>query len=165
MKNKAGGAGSSGTSSVVPAGCPKGPRTTPRKRKDAVDPNAPSGPLAQKQRVEPSKAIVSISATTEGERDTPSAEEILTGGAAGASIEESDDELIKELTASPPPVIENLEEDLEDDPQLTAENIKKFQKNVREFHRFSVQLSNRSHLKSLRMKDATEDLKKLQKDV
>jgi len=60
------------------------------------------------------------------------------GGAAGASIEESDDELIKELTASPPPVVENLEEDLEDDPQLTAENIKKFQKNVREFHRFSV---------------------------
>ena len=38
MKNKAGGAGSSGTSSVVSAGCPKGPRTTPRKRKDAVDP-------------------------------------------------------------------------------------------------------------------------------
>ena len=101
---------------------------------------------------------------TEGERDTPSAEEILTGepilpppssfvglpvdrllymdeqvgGAAGASIEESDDELIKELTASPPPVVANLEEDLEDDPQLTAENIKKFQKNVREFHRFSV---------------------------
>ena len=60
------------------------------------------------------------------------------GGAAGASIEESDDELIKELTASPPPVVENLEEDLEDDPQLTAENIKKFQKNVREFHQFSV---------------------------
>ena len=40
------------------------------------------------------------------------------GGAAEASMEESEDELIEELTASPSPIGDYLMEDLEDDPQL-----------------------------------------------
>ena len=60
------------------------------------------------------------------------------GGAAEASMEESEDKLVEELTVSPPPVGDYLEEDLEDDPQLTHQNIKKFQTNIQEFTRFSV---------------------------
>ena len=60
------------------------------------------------------------------------------GGAAEASMEESEDKLIEELTASPSPIGDYLMEDLEDDPQLMQENIKKFQMNIREFTRFSV---------------------------
>ena len=43
-----------------------------------------------------------------------------------------------EITASPPPFKYYHGEDLEDDPQLMLENIKKFQANVRKFTRFSV---------------------------
>ena len=52
--------------------------------------------------------------------------------------EESSDSLQDEIIASPPRVECNHGEDLEDDPQLTLGNMKKFQANVREFTKFSV---------------------------
>ena len=52
--------------------------------------------------------------------------------------EESSDGLLVEITASPPRFECNHGEDLEDDPQLTLGNMKKFQANVREFTKFSV---------------------------
>jgi hypothetical protein len=51
---------------------------------------------------------------------------------------ESDDDLIKSLQASPPPCEYNHGDDLEDDPQLMFDNLKKFQANNREFSKFSV---------------------------
>ena len=51
---------------------------------------------------------------------------------------ESSDSLLVEIRASPPPFKYYQGEQLEDDPQLTAENIKKFQAVVREFTKFSV---------------------------
>ena len=44
--------------------------------------------------------------------------------------EESSDGLLDEITASPPRFECNHGEDLEDDPQLTLGNMKKFQANV-----------------------------------
>ena len=52
--------------------------------------------------------------------------------------EESSDDLVDEITASPPCFECNHGEDLEDDPQLTLGNMKKFQANVREFTKFSM---------------------------
>ena len=52
--------------------------------------------------------------------------------------EESGDSLLEEITASPPRFECYQGEQLEDDPQLTAGNMKKFQAVVREFTRFSV---------------------------
>ena len=52
--------------------------------------------------------------------------------------EESSDSLLEEIRASPPPFECYHGEQLEDDPQLTAGNMKKFQAIVREFTRFSV---------------------------
>ena len=52
--------------------------------------------------------------------------------------ESSSDSLLEEITASPPRFECNHGEDLEDDPQLTLGNMKKFQANVREFCKFSV---------------------------
>ena len=52
--------------------------------------------------------------------------------------EESSDGLLDEITACPPHFECNHEEDLEDDPQLTLGNMKKFQANVREFTKFSI---------------------------
>ena len=52
--------------------------------------------------------------------------------------EESSDDLVDEITASPPRFEYNHDEDLEDDPQLTLGNMKKFQANVREFTKFSM---------------------------
>ena len=46
--------------------------------------------------------------------------------------------LLDEITAPPPHFECNHGEDLEDDPQLTLGNMKKFQANVREFTKFSV---------------------------
>ena len=62
---------------------------------------------------------------------------------AGASVDfegegESSDDFVDEITASPLPFEYYHGEDLEDDPQLTLGNLKKFQANVREFTRFSV---------------------------
>ena len=51
---------------------------------------------------------------------------------------ESSDSLLVEIRASPPPFKYYQGEQLEDDPQLTAENMKKFQAVVREFTKFSV---------------------------
>jgi len=51
---------------------------------------------------------------------------------------EPDDDLVNEIRASPPPCKYNHDEDLEDDPQLTQGNLKKFQANIREFSKFSV---------------------------
>ena len=53
-------------------------------------------------------------------------------------VEESGDSLLEEITASPPRFECYHGEQLEDDPQLTAGNMKKFQAVVREFTRFSV---------------------------
>ena len=53
-------------------------------------------------------------------------------------MEESSDSLLEEIRASPPPFECYHGEQLEDDPQLTAENMKKFQAVVREFTKFSV---------------------------
>ena len=52
--------------------------------------------------------------------------------------EESSDSLLDEITTSSPCFECNHGEDLEDDPQLTLGNMKKFQANVREFTKFSV---------------------------
>ena len=51
---------------------------------------------------------------------------------------ESSDNLLEQIRVSPPPFECYHGEQLEDDPQLTAENMKKFQSIVREFTKFSV---------------------------
>ena len=51
---------------------------------------------------------------------------------------ESSDSLVEEIRASPPPFEYYHGEQLEDDPQLTAGNMKKFQPVVREFTKFSL---------------------------
>ena len=61
-----------------------------------------------------------------------------TAGASPGFDEESSDSLLEEIRASPPPFEYYHVEQLEDDPQLTAGNMKKFQAVVREFTRFSV---------------------------
>jgi len=53
-------------------------------------------------------------------------------------VEESSDSLLEEIRALPPPFECYHGEQLEDDPQLTAENMKKFQAVVQEFTKFSV---------------------------
>ena len=61
-----------------------------------------------------------------------------TAGASPGVDEESSDSLLEEIRASPPPFEYCHGEQLEDDPQLTAENMRKFQAVVREFTKFSV---------------------------
>ena len=61
-----------------------------------------------------------------------------TAGASPEVDEESSDSLLEEIRASPPPFEYYHGEQLEDDPQLTAENMKKFQAVVREFTKFSL---------------------------
>ena len=51
---------------------------------------------------------------------------------------ESSDSLLEEIRASPPPFEYYHGEQLEDDPQLTAGNMKKFQAVVQEFTKFSL---------------------------
>ena len=98
--------------------------------------------------------------------------------------EESSDRLLDEITASSPCFECNHGEDLEDDPQLTLGNMKKFQTNVREFTKFSVvstiveyffllwmfletdcvllqQLANRSYLKSQKLKETAADRQRI----
>ena len=53
-------------------------------------------------------------------------------------VEESSDSLLEEIRASPPPFEFYYGEQLEDDPQLTVENLKKFQAVLREFTKFSM---------------------------
>ena len=65
-------------------------------------------------------------------------DEDRTAGASPEVDEESSDSLLEEIRASPPPFEYYHGEQLEDDPQLTAGNMKKFQAVVREFTRFSV---------------------------
>ena len=76
-----------------------------------------------------------------GSKDLPFARllhEDRTAGASPGVNGESSDSLLEEITASPPPFEYYHGEQLEDDPQLTAENMKKFQSVVREFTKFSV---------------------------
>ena len=76
-----------------------------------------------------------------GSKALPFARLLLEDRTAGASpgvVEESSDSLLEEIRASPPPFEYYHVEQLEDDPQLTAGNMKKFQAVVREFTRFSV---------------------------
>ena len=61
-----------------------------------------------------------------------------TAGASPGVDGESSDSLLEEIRASPPPLEYYHGEQLEDDPQLTAGNMKKFQAVVREFTKFSV---------------------------
>ena len=61
-----------------------------------------------------------------------------TTGASPGVDEELSDSFLEEITTSPPPFEYYHGEQLEDDPQLTAENMKKFQSVVREFTKFSV---------------------------
>ena len=53
-------------------------------------------------------------------------------------VEESSDSLLEKIRSLPAPFECYHGEQLEDDPQLTAENMKKFQAVVREFTKFSV---------------------------
>ena len=76
-----------------------------------------------------------------GSNVLPVARLLHAGKAAGVSpnaeVEESSDSLLEEIRASPP--FESYHgEQLEDDPQLTAGNMKKFQDVVREFTKFSL---------------------------
>ena len=66
-----------------------------------------------------------------GSNVLPVARLLHAGKAAGVSpnaeVEESSDSLLEEIRASPPPFESYHNEQLEDDPQLTAGNMKKFQ--------------------------------------
>ena len=62
----------------------------------------------------------------------------VAGVSPNAEVEESSDSLLEEIRASPPPFESYHGEQLEDDPQLTAGNMKKFQAVVREFTKFSL---------------------------
>ena len=53
-------------------------------------------------------------------------------------VEESSDSLLEEIRASHPPFECYQGEQLEDDPQLMTDNMKKFQAVVREFTKFSM---------------------------
>ena len=66
--------------------------------------------------------------------------EVRTAGASPDVEEagESSDSLLEEIRASPPPFEYYHGEQLEDDPQLSAGNMKKFQAVVREFTKFSL---------------------------
>ena len=102
--------------------------------------------------------------------DSPDAEE----------VEESGESLLEEIIASPPRFECYHGEQLEDDPQLMAGNMKKFEAVVQEFTRFSVvstiveyffpvveffckltvllqQMANRSYLKSQKLKMTEAD--------
>ena len=78
-----------------------------------------------------------------GSKVLPIARLLHADKAAGVSpeaeeAEESGDSLLEEIIASPPRFECYHGEQLEDDPQLTAGNMKKFQAVVREFTRFSM---------------------------
>ena len=78
-----------------------------------------------------------------GSKTLPVAQLFCMSTIVGASPDveeegESSDSLLVEIRASPPPFKYYQGEQLEDDPKLTAENMKKFQAVVREFTKFSV---------------------------
>ena len=77
-----------------------------------------------------------------GSKVLPVARLLHAGKAAGVSpnaeVEESSYSLLEEIRASPPPFESYHGEQLEDDPQLTAGNMKKFQAVVRESTKFSL---------------------------
>ena len=78
-----------------------------------------------------------------GSKALPFARVFHENKTAGASpdVEEagkSSDSLLEEIRASPPPFEYYHGEQLEDDPQLTAGNMKKFQAVVLEFTKFSL---------------------------
>ena len=78
-----------------------------------------------------------------GSKALPFARVFHENKTAGASpdVEEagkSSDSLLEEIRASPPPFEYYHGEQLEDDPQLTAGNMKKFRAVVREFTKFSL---------------------------
>ena len=77
-----------------------------------------------------------------GSKVLPVARLLHAGKAAGVSpnaeVEEWSDSLLEEIRASPPPFESYHGEQLEDDPQLTAGNMKKFQAVVRESTKFSL---------------------------
>ena len=78
-----------------------------------------------------------------GSKVLPVARLLHVGKTTGVSpvaeeMEESSDSLLVEIRATPPPFECYHGEQLEDDPPLTAENMKKFQAVVREFTKFSV---------------------------
>ena len=77
-----------------------------------------------------------------GSKVLPIAQLLHADKAAGISPEveeeESSDSLLEEITASPPRFECYHGEQLEDDLQLTAGNMKKFQAVVRKFTKFSV---------------------------
>ena len=78
-----------------------------------------------------------------GSKALPFAQVFHENKTAGASpdVEEagkSSDSLLEEIRASPPPFGYYHGEQLEDDPQLTVENMKKFQAVVREFTKLSL---------------------------
>ena len=78
-----------------------------------------------------------------GSKVLPVARLLHVGKTTGVSpvaeeMEESSDSLLEEIRASPPPFECYQGEQLEDDPQLTAGNMKKFQAVVQEFTWFSV---------------------------
>jgi len=98
-----------------------------------------------------------------GSKALPFARLLLEDRTAGASPgvdEESSDSLLEEITTSPPPFEYYHGEQLEDDPQLTAGNMKKFQTVVRDFTKFSVMV-NRSYLKSQKLKATEADRRKM----
>ena len=111
-------------------------------------------------------------------------EDRTAGASPDIEEEESSDGLLEEITASPPRFECNHGEDLENDPQLTLGNMKKFQANVREITKFSVvstiieyffllwmfletdcvllqQLANRSYLKSQKLKETAADRQRI----
>ena len=78
-----------------------------------------------------------------GSKALPFARLLHAGNTTGVSpdaeeVEESSDSLLEEIRASPPPFESYHGEQLEDDPQLTAGNMKKFQAVVWEFTKFSL---------------------------
>ena len=78
-----------------------------------------------------------------GSKVLPVARLLHAGKTTGVSpdaegVEESSDSLLEEIWASPPPFESRHGEQLEDDPQLMAGNLKKFQAVVREFTKFSL---------------------------
>ena len=124
-----------------------------------------------------------------GSKALPFARVLHEDRTAGISLDvgeagESSDSLLGEIRASPPPFEYYHGEQLEDDPQLTAENMKKFQPALWEFSKFSVvstvveyffpfvgficiltvllqQMANRSYLKSQKLKTTEADRQKI----
>ena len=78
-----------------------------------------------------------------GSKVLPVARLLHAGKTTGVSpdaerVGESSDSLLEEIWASPPPFESRHGEQLEDDPQLMAGKLKKFQAVVREFTKFSL---------------------------